>query len=271
MDTLSRTRPFLKWAGGKFRLLDKLQPHMKGRRLIEPFLGGGALFLNTRFDSYLLGDINTDLINVYQHLKKEKEQFIAYVKSFFDAENNTQKNYIRLRNEFNNGAQGSRRAALFIYLNRHGYNGLCRYNKSGVFNVPFGTFTKIYFPEKEMLHFVNQSKHANFVCGNFATIMNRARRGDLVYCDPPYVPSSSTAKFTEYAADGFSFEQQTELAHRAQKLANRGVKVIISNHDNELTRNIYQNAQIDAFSVQRFISRDVENRNRAKELLAIYE
>ena len=266
-----RCRPFLKWAGGKYRLLDKLEPHLKGRKLIEPFVGSGAVFLNLGFERYLLGDINPDLINLYQCLKKERGKFIRYARSFFTPEANTKEHYLEVRHKFNNGVVGRRRAAMFVYLNRHGFNGLCRYNKSGGFNVPFGRYAKPYFPEKEMLHFIKMAKHATFVCDDFAALMNRSRRGDVVYCDPPYVPLSPTASFTSYAAQGFSYDQQIELAYRAEHLANRGVKVIISNHDNAITRKIYENAVIESFPVRRFISCDGNSRGNAKELLAVYQ
>jgi len=267
----NRTRPFLKWAGGKFRVLDRLAPHLQGRKLIEPFVGSGAVFLNLPFKRYLLGDINPDLINLYECLKKEQIKFLNYSRTFFIPENNHQDQYLLFRHEFNNGAKDRRRAALFVYLNRHGFNGLCRYNKSGGFNVPFGRHIKPYFPENEMLHFISHAKHAQFVCGDFVSLMNRSRKGDVVYCDPPYVPLSPTASFTSYAAQGFSYDQQVELAYKAKHLSNRGVKVVISNHDNAITRQIYQDANIESFSVRRFISRDVNNRGNAKELLAIYE
>ncbi len=266
-----RSRPFLKWAGGKFKLLDKLTPHLNGNKLIEPFVGSGAVFLNQNFDRYLLGDINPDLINLYGFLKKERGLFIKYAHSFFTPENNQKEKYLELRQEFNNGLEGRRRAALFVYMNRHGYNGLCRYNLSGGFNVPFGQYAKPYFPEKEMFHFIQHAKNATFVCGDFSSIMNRARKGDVVYCDPPYVPLSPTASFTSYASEGFSYDQQVELAFRAKKLADRGVKVVISNHDNAITRKIYEFAKIESFPVHRSISCNGDNRGMAKELLAVYE
>ncbi len=101
--------------------------------------------------------------------------------------------------------------------------------------------------------------------------MNRSRKGDVVYCDPPYVTLSPTASFTSYAAQGFSYDQQVEHAYRAKHLANRGVKVVVSNHDNAITRQIYQDAGIESVVVRRFISRDANNRGNAKELLAVYE
>ena len=156
----NHTRPFLKWAGGKFRMLDRLAPHLQGQKLIEPFAGSGAVFLNLPFERYLIGDINPDLINLYEILKKDPIEFIDYCQNIFTPENNHQKYYLQFREEFNNEIAGRRRAALFVYLNRHGFNGLCRYNKSGGFNVPFGSNKKPYFPEKEMIHFANQAKKA---------------------------------------------------------------------------------------------------------------
>ncbi|MET1256899.1 Dam family site-specific DNA-(adenine-N6)-methyltransferase [Aliikangiella maris] len=265
------TRPFLKWAGGKYRLLEKLTPHLAGKKLIEPFVGSGAVFLNLNFERYLLGDINPDLINLYQCLKKERGQFIRYARSFFIPENNSQAAYLAFRSEFNGDVKGRRRAALFIYLNRHGYNGLCRYNQSGGFNVPFGRYAKPYFPEKEMQHFIKMAKNAMFVCGDYAALMNRARQGDIVYCDPPYVPLSVTASFTSYSKHTFCLNTQANLAAKSAHLANRGVKVVISNHDNEFTRFIYRDAKIESFKVQRFISCAGHNRTSARELIAVYE
>ena len=266
-----RVRSFLKWAGGKYRLLDRLAPHLQGKKLIEPFVGSGSVFLNSTAERFLLGDINPDLINLYECLKKNKKSFIKKSTLFFTPAYNQQKVYLKLREEFNSIMVGERRALIFVYLNRHGFNGLCRYNKSGIFNVPFGRYTKPYFPENEMLHFIQQSKKAKFICTDFITLMNRARKGDVVYCDPPYVPLSPTASFTSYAAQGFTYDQQVELAVKAQALSSRGVKVIISNHDTPITREIYQGAQVESFKVARFISRDGANRKPAKELLAVFE
>jgi len=116
-----RSRPFLKWAGGKYRILDKLAPHLKGRKLIEPFVGSGAVFLNQSFERYLLGDINPDLINLYQCLKKERGKFIKYVHAYFTPQNNCRNFYLDIRHQFNNGVKGRKRAAMFVYLNRHGF------------------------------------------------------------------------------------------------------------------------------------------------------
>jgi DNA adenine methylase len=155
-------------------------------------------------------------------------------------------------------------------MNRHGYNGLCRYNLKGQFNVPFGRYKKPYFPRKELLHFWQKSQRATFVCEDFAQVMKRARRGNVVYCDPPYVPISPTAYFTSYAQTGFSLHDQERLALLACKLSQRSVTVVISNHENEFTRSLYQDAKIVSFPVRRSISCHGSKRGEADELLAIY-
>ena len=128
-------RPFLKWAGGKYRIIERIRELLpEGERLVEPFVGSGAVFLNTRYPTYLLADSNPDLINLYRILQTEGEAFIAYCKRNFTARNNSPESYYRLRDVFNTTRDLRRKSALFVYLNRHGYNGLCRYNAKGRFN-----------------------------------------------------------------------------------------------------------------------------------------
>lgn len=271
------TRPFLKWAGGKFRLLPRIQARLPaGNRLVEPFVGSGAVFLNLDYPDFLLADINPDLIALYQILQSEGAGFIERLRRYFVAGNNTPEAYYALRERFNTCVDAEEKAALFVYLNRHGYNGLCRYNSGGGFNVPFGRYKKIYFPEKELQAFHAKSRRARFVCGDFAEIMKQARKGNVVYCDPPYVPLSATASFTAYAsrkhgaAAAFGPEQQHRLAELAERLAARGVPVLLSNHDNAFTRAAYAEAELISFPVRRTISCNGGRREQAGELLALY-
>ncbi len=264
-------RPFLKWAGGKSRLLPRIHKVLpQGERLIEPFVGAGAVFLNSDFDSYLLADINPDLINLFQILKNQKQSFINYASEYFVEKNNQKLKYYELRELFNQTGTGKLRAALFLYMNRHGYNGLCRYNQKGKFNVPFGKFKRPYFPALEMEYFCKLAARAEFVCADFREVMNSANKGDVIYADPPYVPISATAYFTQYAQQGFNHKCQKDLAETAQKLALDGVNVIISNHDNAATRRLYKQSSVKSFYVQRNISCQGTTRNKVKELLACY-
>lgn len=262
----------MKWAGNKYRLIPKIQALLPpGKRLIEPFVGSGAVFLNTSFPHYLLADANPDLIHLYNTLNREGDDFIDFCESLFCSENHCAERYYHWREQFNTTQDGVLRAALFIYLNRYGYNGLCRYNKSGGFNVPFGQYKKPYFPRRELLHFKKHSQHATFMQGDYRDVLKQAKPGDVVYCDPPYVPLSDTAHFTAYTGATFSQTDQHTLVEWAERLANRGVSVLISNHANTFTKTIYANARTETFMVRRTISQKIEARNEVQEILALYD
>lgn len=269
---MKKNRAFLKWAGGKYSLIEPISRLLPpGQKLIEPFVGAGSVFLNTDYPKYLLNDINADLITLYKTLKRRPVSFIRDARPYFSPKNNSDTAYYALRERFNRSNDGYERSLLFLYLNRHGYNGLCRYNASGGFNVPFGQYTKPYFPEAELEFFAEKAKRATFTCSSFEDMFRRARSGDVMYCDPPYAPLSSTANFTAYASGGFNLDHQLELALRADKLARkRGIPVLISNHDTELTRVLYKNAQLTTLQVARTISQKSDNRHKVAELLAFF-
>jgi DNA adenine methylase len=267
-------KPFLKWPGGKYRQVDRICKQLgHGKRLVEPFLGSAAVFLNTDFRHYLLADSNSDLINLYIQLQNEGKFFIKYCQRFFSAKNNNRKTFYDFRKEFNVTDDVRKKSALFLYLNRHGYNGLCRYNAKGEFNVPFGRYDQPYFPAKEMQFFYTKAGKARFIHSRFSETMQQIRQEDVVYCDPPYAPLSNTAYFTDYSTGGFNWEQQLELADWAGKLSRRGIKVIISNHDIDSITELYRNsgANIAQFKVRRTISCQTGNRVMVGELLAVFQ
>jgi DNA adenine methylase len=266
-------RPFLKWAGNKYRVMDEIHKMLpaEGERLIEPFAGSAAVFLNTDYKRYLITDSNPDLIHLYNYLKKEGRDFIRYCRHYFTPQNNTPEKYYYLRDQFNNTTNTRKRSALFIYLNRHGYNGLCRYNSNGGFNVPFGRYKAPYFPQKEMEFFSSKAKKATFRVASFETTLAKAKPGDIVYCDPPYVALSGSANFTSYHTGGFSEAQQIELVDSAKQVAAKGIPVLISNHKTEFTDKIYEPAkQHSYFMVRRFISCNGSKRKSAGEVLALF-
>lgn len=264
-------RPFLKWAGGKYRIVERIKDVLpEGERLVEPFVGSGTVFLNTDFPQYLLADINNDLIVLYQVLQERGSHFIDYCESFFSPKSNSKDKYYEHRETFNKTSDPILKSALFLYLNRHCFNGLCRYNAKGEFNVPFGRYKKPYFPRREMHFFYEKAQVATFVCDDFESVMDSLVPGDVVYCDPPYVPLSDTANFTSYSAGKFNSAQQAKLARLAEELAQKGIPVIISNHETTFTKNEYEEASIIFFKVQRHISCNGGKRNKANELLAIF-
>ncbi|MDE1327259.1 Dam family site-specific DNA-(adenine-N6)-methyltransferase [Vibrio aestuarianus] len=268
---MKKQRAFLKWAGGKYGLVEDIQRHLPpARKLVEPFVGAGSIFLNTDFEQYLLADINPDLINLYNLLKEQPELYITESKRWFTAENNRKEAYLDVRKEFNQSDDVLYRSLAFLYMNRFGFNGLCRYNKKGGFNVPFGSYKKPYFPEAELEFFAEKTKKATFICEGYEETFRRTRKGCVVYCDPPYAPLSSTANFTSYAGNGFSLDDQAALADVAEKAAVRGVPVLISNHDTKLTRRLYHGAELNVVKVKRTISRNGAGRNKVDELLALF-
>ncbi|WP_120513782.1 adenine-specific DNA-methyltransferase [Photobacterium salinisoli] len=269
---MKKQRAFLKWAGGKFSLVEDIRRHLPpARKLVEPFVGAGSVFLNTDYDDYLLADINPDLINLYNVIKHEPERYIEDARQYFTPEYNQKGAYLAIREAFNQTQDTYLRSLYFLYMNRHGFNGLCRYNKKGGFNVPFGSYKKPYFPEAEMYHFAEKAKKATFICEGYHQTFSRARKGSVIYCDPPYAPLSTTANFTSYAGNGFSLDDQAALADVAEKAATeRHIPVLISNHDTTLTRRLYHGAELSVVRVKRTISRNGGGRNKVDELLALF-
>ena len=268
----NKNRAFLKWAGGKYALVEKIQAHLpQAEVLIEPFVGAGSVFLNTDYPSYVLNDINPDLINLYKILQKKPDDYVEQSEALFTAKNNDPLRYYALRKEFNESQDIFQRAIIFLYLNRFGYNGLCRYNLSGIFNVPFGSYKAPYFPRKELYYFAEKAQQATFMCEPYENIFSQAGENSVIYCDPPYAPISKTANFSSYAKNGFNLNDQAQLAGIANNIASqKGITVLISNHDTSFTRDIYQQAQLSELQVNRFISQSGGNRNKVSELLALY-
>ena len=261
-------RPFLKWAGGKAKLAARISAVLpKAQCLVEPFVGAGSIFLNTDYDHYILSDINPDLINTFAQLKQAPAAFIKDAAAFFVPANNTDEQFRLLKAQFNSTADQYEKALLFVYLNRFCFNGLCRYNQSGKFNVAFGKYKAPYFPKAEMAAFASRLDRAEVLCRSFEDAFTNLPSDCVVYCDPPYVPLTSTANFTSYSAGGFSPEQQHQLAKLAM---DSKVPVVLSNHNTPETQALYSGATLQCFDVQRNISQNGQNRGKAKELIASF-
>ncbi|TMP29908.1 DNA adenine methylase [Pseudoalteromonas rubra] len=271
-----KTRAFLKWAGGKYALVEDITKRLQAANeeaetLVEPFVGAGSVFLNSHFKHYILNDINADLINLYKELQRTPDEFISDAKKLFVDLNNHSDAYYAYRQQFNESVDVYERAILFLYMNRHGYNGLCRYNLKGIFNVPFGKYKRPYFPENELYFFSEKAQQATFTCLSYEQVFKRIPDKAVVYCDPPYVPLSKTASFTAYAKGGFNLDDQAQLANLAETAAfEQRTPVLISNHDTVLTRKIYSQAKLDVIQVKRTISPKGTGRNRVDELMALY-
>lgn len=265
-------RSYLKWAGGKYNALSHILPVISSygaTTLIEPFFGSGTISLNTNFESYLLSDLNGDLVVTHNMVTNHLERVIDRVTELFEIGISE---YMALRKQFNelpkDGTDDLERASLFIYLNKHAFNGLCRYNKSGGFNVASAEKTKKpAVPLNEMNIFRDKGFEVKNL--NYADAFKLADSMDnsVIYCDPPYIPMA--ASNFNYTNSGFGYDEHVELLNYAM---NSKHTTIISNHYNEVTIDLYRDAdEILTFPVNRSISRDSGSRVPVMECLVIYK
>ncbi|QHM74130.1 DNA adenine methylase [Mixta theicola] len=255
----------LKWAGNKTAIMPELIKHLPvGQRLVEPFAGSCAVMMATDYPHYLVADINPDLINFYLMIQKDHEAVIQMAKDLFKYFN-TDIRYYRVRQKFNYSISDEvEKAAYFLYLNRHCYRGLCRYNLSGIFNVPYGNYKNPYFPEDEIRAFAKKAGRATFICASYEETLALLQAGDVVYCDPPY-----DGKFSAYHTAGFGEDDQYRLASILERRASEGHPVIVSNSDTFLTRYLYRNFTHDRINVKRSIGVAAGEGKRADEFIAV--
>jgi len=267
-------KPFLKWAGNKYRVLPHLLPLIgTPKQYIEPFAGSMSVALNVAADSMVLNDFNSDLISLYHYVISD-EEFIDDCEKVCSV-GNDQETFYRLRDIFNTTTDSRHKAILFVYLNRHCFNGLTRYNRKGQFNVPFGKYSSPYFPRKEMENFravFNEKQSVYIKSYDFSVdaLYLSVDSDTVVYFDPPYLPLTDTANFSDYATGGFDYDDQVRLRDLAISLANRGARVIISNHDTPVARELYSAATITSIDVGRFIAAKGSSRKSVKEVLAVW-
>ncbi|HIF3098366.1 TPA: DNA adenine methylase [Salmonella enterica] len=294
MNGILNQRSPLKWVGGKFDVVPQLREHLpKASYLIEPFVGGGSVFMNTDYDRYVLCDSNPALINFYRLLTYNTTALIDLAWSFFE-DGNTPEFYKCCREEFNkitlshNKTRGHylRWAALFLYLNRHSFNGVQRTNLKGGFNVPFGKYKNPYFPFQEMRRFASKARDTMtcFVCADFRTTMkglpdichrilfHAGTPGDaVIYCDPPYLPLDGKDSFTQYNGKAFTRDDHRALAaYLVQASQLYGIRSVISSSDTEETRRIYSAFELHTLNVRRSVAASSEARQPAKEVIGVY-
>lgn len=256
----------LKWAGSKRNCFEAIKPYLpEGNRLIEPFVGSGTVFLNTDYKEYLLCDINPDLINLFRFIKEQPDHVVTEGKRIFTPRNNNPQQYYQLRKQFNETKDIERKAILFLYLNRHGFNGLCRYSLKGNYNVAFGSYKKPYFPEKEIYLFSEKAKNATFITSSFEDTLTNLKDGDVIYADPPYTPLEGSVGFTSYHGGTFGLEKH-KLLLECLESTNR--PFTISNHETNVTKTLYSKLNIHTFPVRRSISCVGDTRFQVNELVA---
>lgn len=232
-------------------------------------MGSGSIFLNTSHPAKLVADNDEDLVRLFKHVQNYGGEFIDHASELFVPENNTSEKYNELREEFNNTQDTIRKSSIFIYLNKHCFNGVYRKNKKGNFNTSFGKHKNPYFPRQELNEFYEKSKNVVFLCQDFKRTLDMVEDGDVVYCDPPYTPlKKDNARV--YGSLQFGEEDHIELVNKVIEISKRGIPVLISNHDIPSTRELYKGAHIKTFEVYRSLSAKSSTRGKAPELLATY-
>jgi DNA adenine methylase len=262
----AKARPFLKWVGGKGQLLRQFRDLLPGEfgRYFEPFLGGGALFFAQAPPSAILADVNAELVDCYLAVRDSVDDVIkALRKHKYEKEH-----YYEVRLRGPESLSLARRAARTIFLNRSGYNGLYRVNSAGRFNVPFGRHANPTLCDASNLRACSKAlQGVDLKCCDFAAAVRAAKRGDFVYFDPPYVPLSRTANFTQYAAGRFGWREQQELARVFAELAARGVSVMLSNSDTPELRGLYAAFRIDRVAASRSVNSNPDRRGKVAEVV----
>ena len=273
--------PFLKWLGRKDKIAQYITalfpPLTQDTVYYEPFLGSGALAgsLAKQYQmTYILNEGNPDLFWVYNHLVSDLEALLLYIKAFYAA---GPSQYYTYRDQYNNVlAPGDvRRSALFIYFNRFGYNGLCRYNQSGGFNTPRGKHKTVYLPEAELrqwAHWLKTYPRVAISNDDFAQSIFTAGKGAVVYLDPPYYPLSNTASFDSYGGPQWHhINDHIRLADEAYASANSGSTVVISNNDVPFIRELYKERGAEIVTVPP-MRRSVSSGDRGyvSEILAVW-
>lgn len=270
--------PFVKWAGGKRQLLGKLEECIPEsyNRYFEPFIGGGALLLDVQPQRAVINDVNEQLLNVYHQLKFDAEAVIKILSGFDSVE--CDKNYYLLMRELYNKkivehVLDAECAALTIWINKHCFNGLYRVNSHGIFNVPYNNKVGGTSMNEENLrsigYYLNKHK-IEIRSGDFEAACADVHTDDFVYFDPPYIPISETANFTDYTKDGFGYNDHCRLASLFRRLDAAGVKVMMSNHNVDLVYKLYERFKIKVIDVKRAINRDASKRVGKEVIITNY-
>lgn len=274
-----KMNPFVKWAGGKKQLLDKLKERMPStfNTYYEPFVGGGAFLLGFHPQKAVINDINEQLLNVYTQLKNNVESVIGMIEKYDSIECDTDY-YLSVRAAYNKKISVHELdiecAAMMIWINKHCFNGLYRVNSKGMFNVPYNNRNSGSSIDAENLRAIGQYlREAEIeIChGDFENACRGVKSGDFVYFDSPYVPINKTSNFTDYTKEGFSFEDHKRLSELFHHLDRIGAKLMLSNHNVPLVHELYSGFKIETIDVRRSINRDATKRTGEEVIITNYD
>ena len=265
--------PFLKWAGGKTRLI----PEIKGfvpetiNNFIEPFVGAGSVFLSIKPEKAIINDLNKDLVICYETIRDNVDELIKELSKL--SSKNNKEDFIKIRNldrdkEKFKKQTDVQRAARIIYLNKTCFIGLYRVNSKNEFNVPFGNYKNPRILDEHNLREISEYlKSVTIYWCDFEKIIGMAKPGDFVYLDPPYQPITKTSSFTSYTKDGFSDSDQIRLKNAIDKLKENNIKFLLSNSCCDFIKELYSGYNIKEIPLRRLISASGDSRNIVKEVL----
>ena len=270
--------PFVKWAGGKRQLLSQIQERMPENynHYFEPFVGGGAVFFLTQPSKALINDINKALINTYQRICDSPKEFLSEVNKI-DSEmwEDGKQYYYTIREHYNDKLMKSEYdvelAALFVFLNKHCFNGLYRVNGKGLFNVPYNNSRRVSVNGDSIIEISKYLQGITIIDGDFEDACRDARKGDFVFLDSPYAPLNPTS-FESYTKEGFDIESHKRLAKLYDELTTRGCYCMLTNHNTDLINELYGNKgyKIDGVSVRSMINSDASNRVGEEVIICNY-
>ena len=274
----SSVAPFVKWAGGKRQLIPQIRERMpeKYNDYYEPFVGGGAVIFDLLPANALINDINKALINTYITICNEPDAFLKEVNRLDnDMWEDGKKYYYSIREHYNDKLMRSEYdvelAALFVFINKHCFNGLYRVNGKGLFNVPYNNSRRVSVDEDVIIATSEYLRGVTIVDGDFEQACKNAKKGDFVFIDSPYAPLNPTS-FESYTKEGFDIESHRRLARLYDELTKRGCYCMLTNHNTELINDLYGNKgyTIDVVSVKRMINSDASNRVGEEVIICNY-
>lgn len=265
--------PVVKWVGGKRQLLDQIIPLLPNKitSYCEPFLGGGAVLFSIQPHKAIVNDLNGDLIIVYKVIKEQVDELIISLHKH----ENTQDYFYKIRDldrdkRVYQDLSDVEKASRLIYLNKTCYNGLFRVNQAGEFNSPFGHYKSPNIINEPVLRAVNKYFNHNeivFLNEDFATTLDRLKKGAFVYLDPPYDPVSDTASFTGYNKGGFDRNEQIRLKNCCDMLTKKGIKFMLSNSATDFIKDLYSDYIISIVKAKRAINVDANKRGEIDEVI----
>lgn len=275
---ISGVAPFVKWAGGKRQLLTQIRERMpeKYNNYYEPFVGGGAVIFELLPENALINDINKALINTYRQICNVPEEFLNAVNKL-DREmwDDGKKYYYSLREQYNDKLMKEEYdvelAALFVFINKHCFNGLYRVNGKGLFNVPYNNSRRLSVDEEAIMATSEYLHGVTIMDGDFETACKGSKDGDFIFIDSPYAPLNPTS-FESYTKEGFDIESHKRLAKLFHELTARGCYCMLTNHNTDLINELYGNKgyKIDVVSVKRMINSDATNRVGEEVIICNY-